>query len=143
MQILIITVTVIGIVALGMVVCVISDRIEQRWRLKRLRKRMLLEPDFSDQQFAASFSEIDPADALEMRRMLSEMLGIGALKIRPEWRFREDCDLKNYDVFIFMAFASRYAPERLRNHQTFMFPAGIVSTVGELFLETSRLQKGD
>src|SRR5262245_12787545 len=133
-------VTVVGIVALATAVCIISDRIERRWRLNRMRKRMLLEPDFPDQQFASVLSEIARTDALEMRRMLAVMLGIDALKIRPDWRFREERDLKNLDLFIFHAFASRYAPDRLHNHQTFEFPTRAVLTVGDLFLEASRLQ---
>ena len=133
--------TFLGIVVLALALCINSDRIEQRWRLKRFRKRMLSQPDFSDEQFAAAFSEIGPTDALEMRRMLAVMLGIDASKIRPEWRFREERDLKNLDFFIFHAFASRYAPDRLRNHQTFAFPTRTVTTVGDLFLETSRLQQ--
>ena len=141
MPILIAIITVVGLVVLGAAVCIVCDRIEQRWRLNRLRKRMLLGPDFSDQQFTASFSELAPFDALEMRKMLAVILGIDALKIRPEWRFREERDLKNLDLSIFHAFASRYAPERLRNHQTFAFPVGTVLTVGDLFLEASRLQK--
>ena len=132
---------VIVLVVLGAAVCIISDRIEQRWGLSRLRKRMLSEPDFPDEQFVAAFSEIGPPDALEMRRMLAVILGIDASKIRPEWRFREERDLKNLDLFIFHAFASRYAPDRLRNHQTFAFPTKTVTTVGDLFVEASRLHK--
>jgi hypothetical protein len=141
MQILIVTITVIVLIALGIAVCIVSDRIEQRRRLKRLRKRMLLEPDLSDQQFAVSLSELERTDSLEMRRMLALMLGLDALKIRPEWRFREERDLKNMDIFIFHAFASRYAPGRLRGHRTFEFPTGTVTTVGDLFVEASRLHK--
>jgi len=101
---------------------------------------MLLEHDFSDQQFATSFSELSPADALEMRQMLAVILGIDPKKIRPEWRFREERDLKNLDFFILNAFASRYAPESLRNHQSFAFPTRPVSTVEDLFLEAFRLK---
>jgi hypothetical protein len=137
MSILAISITATVLVALGATVCIISDRVERRRRLNRLRNRMLSEPDFSDQQFAASFSEIEAVDAFEMRRMLAAMLGIDAQKIRPEWRFREERDLKNLDGFIFHAFASRYAPDRLRNHQIFAFPVGTVSTVRDLFLEAS------
>jgi hypothetical protein len=141
MSFLIVTVTAIVLVALATAVCIISDRIEQRWRLKRLRRRMLLEPDFPDEQFVGAFSDIDPADALEMRKMLAVMLGIDASKIRPEWRFREERDLKNLDFFIFHAFVSRYTPDKLRDHKTFAFPTKTVTTVGDLFLEVSRLQK--
>jgi hypothetical protein len=82
----------------------------------------------------------DAGDAIEMRRMLADMLGIDALKIHPEWRFQQERDLKNLDLFIFHAFALRYAPKRLRNNQTFAFPKGAVSTVEDLFREASRLQ---
>lgn len=141
MSILITIVTIVGLVALGIAVCIVSDRLEQRSRLNRLRKRMLSEPDFPDQEFAAAFTELAPADALEMRQMLAAILGINALKIRPEWRFREEPDLKNLDFFIFHAFAAQYAPDPLRNRQTFAFPTNTVSTVEDLFLEASRLQK--
>ena len=141
MQILIATTAVIGLIALGTGVCILSDRIKQHRRLKRLRKRMLLEPDLSDQQFTVSFGELDRADAIEMRRTLALLLGIDALKIRREWKFREDRDLKNMDVFIFHAFASRYAPDNLRSRQVFAFPTGGVTTIGDLFVEAARLQK--
>lgn len=141
MQTLITTTAVIVLIVLGTGVCILSDRIRQHRRLKRLRKRMLLEPDLSDQQFAISFSELDLADAIEMRRMLARVLGIDALKIRREWKFREDRDLKNMDVFIFHAFALRYAPDRLRSRQVFAFPTGEVTTIGDLFVEAARLQK--
>jgi len=102
---------------------------------------MLSEPDFSDEQFAAAFTEIESTDVLEMRRMLAVILGIDARKIGPEWRFRGERYLRNMDIFIFHTFASRYAPERLRDHQTFAFPTREVSTVRDLFLEVTRLQK--
>jgi len=136
------SITVIVLVVLGTAVCIVSDRIGQHWRLKRLRKRMLSEPDFSDERFVAAFSEIVPSDVLEMRRMLAVILGIEASKIRPEWRFREERDLKSQEYFFILhAFASRYAPDRLRDHRTFAFPTKTVTTVGDLFLEVSRLQK--
>ena len=43
-------------------------------------------------------------------------------------------------MFIFHAYAMRYASERLRDGRTFKFPAGPVSTVRELFLESQNLE---
>src|SRR5688572_5872056 len=107
MTFVLISIMAIVIVAFAAAVCIVSDRLEQRRGLNRLRKRMLLESDFSDQQFATAFSESDAADVLEMRQMLAALLGIDAVKIRPEWRFREERALRNLDYPICHAFALR------------------------------------
>ena len=138
MKILLTIIAVVSLVVLGMAVCIVSERIEQRRGLKRLRKRLAL-ADIPDEQFAASFTELAPGDALEMRRMLAAMLGIDPLKIRPEWRFREELDLKNLEPGILHLFAGRYAPETF-NKQVFEFPKG--GTVRDLFVQASRLQSG-
>ena len=132
--------TVIVLVALGLAVCIASDRREQRARLKQLRKQMQLAPSVPDDQFILAFDDISREEAIEMRLLLAAILGVDALKIRPEWRFREDAHLQNMDIFIYHAFACRYAPEQLRN-QTFQFPKGAVSTVRDLFIEAHSLKR--
>jgi hypothetical protein len=138
---LITIVAAVVLIGFGVAVCIASDSLERRWRLKSFRHHMLSEPDIPDDRFSTAFTEIEPPHVLEMRRMLATLLGIDALKIRPEWRFREERHLKNIDMFIFHAFAVRYAPERLRDHRSFAFPTKEVSTVRDLFLEVWRLEK--
>ncbi len=141
MQATLITIfAVLALVGSGLAVCIASARIEQRWRLKRFRRAMLSQPDVADERFSAAFTEIEAPHVLEMRCMLAALLGIDPRKIGAEWRFREERHLKNMDFFIFHAFAERYAPDRLRDHRCFAFPAKDVSTVRDLFLEVWRLQ---
>jgi hypothetical protein len=132
--------TVVVLVGAGLVICIASDRIEQRWRIKRFRRAILSKPDVPDERFAATLTEMDPPRVLDMRRMLAALLGIDPLKIQAEWRFREERHLKNMDFAIFHAFAERYAPDRLRDQRSFLFPTAEVSTVRDLFLEAWKLE---
>ncbi len=132
--------TVVLLVGTGLGVCIASDRIERRWRMKRFRLAMLSQPDVPDERFSAAFTEVDAPRVLEMRRMLAALLGIDPLKIQPDWRFREERHLKDMDFAIFHAFAERYAPDRLRDHRSFLFPTAEVSSVRDLFLEAWRLE---
>jgi hypothetical protein len=138
---LIAVIVVLLLLALGLAVCISCDSVERRWRLKRFRRSMLSQPDIADDRFSSSLAEIQPSHALEMRRALAELLGIDALKIGPEWRFREERHLRNLDMFIFDALALRYAPEKYRDHCSFSFPTSDVSTIRDLFLEVWRLEK--
>jgi len=135
------------LIALGLIVaaviCVASDRLERRRRLGRLRRSLGSRPNVSDEQFATAMPQVQSPEVLEMRALLATFLGVDAQKIAPEWRFREERDLKGMEGFIYHAFAIRYAPEQMRNGKPFKFPASEVVTVRELFLEASRLRNGN
>jgi hypothetical protein len=134
--------TLVALVGTGLAVCIASDRLEQRWRLKKFRRASHSQPDIPDDQFSSAFTEIEAPHVLEMRRMLAALLGIDPRKIQAGWRFREERNLKNIDLFIFHAFAQQYAPDLLRDHRPFAFPTREVSTVRDFFLEVWRLHTG-
>ena len=137
-----IVLVVVRLVVMAAGVCVASDRFARRRRLHRLRTALCSQRDVSDEEFSAAIPEIESQQLLEMRRMLAALLGIDARKIRPDWRFCEERDVRGMEPFIFSAFAGTYAPEQLRDRRSFAFPAKQVATIRELFLETVKLQGG-